>query len=230
VALFVTRHPLFRLRDIQLRADLDQPSRQEVLSFIEPRVVGKNFFLFSPQKLSREILAHFPSFGKAQVTRRWVSLLVDLYPRRPLAQVNFSHSGQVLGQSVMVRESFLVDTEGKFFALAEGERLDLVVIEAGAKSLPTLGELTKDGQMLTAVTLAQELAQENQRPSKITLGVLGEVTVELGDGLTVVFGQDASLSSQVQALRLVQRKYKMENKRLVKVDLRYPNPVVSFEF
>ncbi len=78
-------------------------------------------------------------------------------------------------------------------------------------------------------TVITELLKQNNLVSTSVLPASNSgILVTLDSGEQIMFSQNKDLSQQIASLQLIRRQLTIEGKRLIRVDFRFDNPVISF--
>lgn len=224
----LTRLPFLQVSEVLVSGSLTAESLARVRDLATKKSDGQNFFLLSSTNLQKELLANFPTLRGITVRKIFPhKLLLEVEQRTPLAIVEYFKTQEVLGQVSLVKTSFLIDREGICFALAQDAGEKLMIIEVNTEDPPMVGERASL-EVLAALEVTNGLREDF--PDLVGVRVTKEESIEVvltGD-ITVIFSSKKTIAPQLATLRKVWGKYKMENRALRKVDLRYANPIVSF--
>lgn len=224
----LTRLSFFQISEVLVSGSLTAESSARVKDLATKKSEGQNFFLLSSTKLENELLANFPALRSMVVRKIFPrKLLLKIEQRTPLAVIEYARTQEVLGTVSMVKASYLIDGEGVCFALAQDAGEQLMIIEVTTEVFPMVGE-RGSLEVLAALELITGLKKDFSDLAGVK--VINEESIEavINGDITVIFSSKNPIAAQLATLRKVWGKYKMENKPLRKVDLRYDNPVVSF--
>lgn len=224
----LTRLSVLQINEVLISGSLTAESSARVKDLATKKSEGQNFFLLSSTKLENELLANFPTLRSIVVRKVFPhKLLLMVEQRTPLAIVEYSRTQEVLGRQSSVKTSYLIDREGIYFALAQEAGEKLLIIETDSELSSKVGEKASF-EVLAALEVIDGLSEDF--PDLVRVKVINEGGIEatVAGDIIVIFSSKNPIALQLATLRKVWGKYKMENKPLRRVDLRYVNPIVAF--
>lgn len=158
-----------------------------------------------------KLVDKFLPIGNVVVKRKFPqTVLVEIVERKPIARV-CPPGGR----------EFLVDQEGLVYSevLPEFQNLLRVVLELGVE--------LKVGQTLEP-EIVSLIRLEEPRVSAVKFVEPQGTEVKANGQLTIFLSREKNLESQLRALQLIIKKYRIEGKGLKSVDLRYSQPVIKY--
>ena len=181
-----------------------------------PNLVGYPLYRPLPSAQIKSQLISFPEIEAVKLYRRLPhTLVVSITLRRPIGAVT---------SSVLGVQTSLVDEQGTLFSTAENTSLPLLVIEGdlspgtrlSADYLQVLRLLEKAGTITSSRIIA-------------TYSPPQTLTLHLPGSLQVILDTQNSPDNWPSSLQLILARSKIGDKIPRKIDLRYTNPVVSYE-
>lgn len=201
--------------------------------FLQERVVGRNFLFLGLDSIKKSFTAEFPEFDSLKLWRDWLSLTIksQVKERVPLALLISSPSlteATPSAEVLLSADAVLVDREGFLFRRFSALPGRLPFFYFGEKGV--LGEsrqLTSPFWRFSLEFLAG-LEALGVEPISLERLTAGSIDVWTNNGLTVSFLSEGSAKEKLTILQLLLEKYRIEGKRLKKIDLRFDEPVVTY--
>ena len=207
----------------------------QVKEAIRNEVLGRNILLLSETNVSRQVREKFLTVSAVKLTRNLpdrLSVLVS--QRKPVAVVLMISEELSASVSALASTDFrgeaskaehsLVDKDG--LAFFRDKSNDLPIIVLGNHDLEVAHYLEGYDRSLINFVLP---AKERDLPVYLMTRVRDDLLVILDDGTRVWLLPDKPAQVQLEILKTILEKYKIEAKKVVKVDLRFRNPVVEFK-
>lgn len=202
----------------------DRVPQQQMQELIKSGTLGENLITFKDKSLAEYVVDYSLTILSVDFRKQWPNELgVYITGRAPLAIVVASSSAVPAEQ-----ESFVIGETGLIFDLAlEDEILPRISLNAEGLGLGT--ELSSQ-EVAAYLEVLKETVRYNLPLVWLDYSAEGCLTFQLRDGPVVLLntGSEESISASVSSLRLVLEKYRIEGRKLAKVDLRFNKPVVSF--
>lgn len=197
------------IKKIEVKTDFKFQNQKKIESFFKP-YLGKSFFFNDTGKLAWEIKNQEIKIDQVKIRKEFPGkLILEIKERQPLVVI--------LGDN----SYFFVDKEGVIFSL-ELNGKDLPLLEIGLQN-PKIGSRIE----LERTKIPQILAVLNQvKISKIIVKD-NQVQLETSEQCLIVLPMEAS-SNKIEALQMILNRFKIEGKKLTKIDLRFEKPVISF--
>ena len=205
-----------------------------IKDFIRSETLGKNIFLLNKNDLTEKTKKKFLTVRDVRIDRTFPSRLSVLVLQRdpiasilPVLDLQASVSAVVSlssRESSSSAERYLVDKSGLIFVKAVMADFPLLVV--GSEDVNLGDHLDKNPEKFMVDLITKAL--DSEVPLKSVVEVRGDILAILKDQSIVWLSKDKQLSSQLEVLKMILEKYKIEAKKVAKVDLRFRNPVVEF--
>ncbi len=172
---------------------------------------GRNIMSTNSTTVVGKLSDKFLPIGEVTLKKKYPqTVLVQIAERKPIARI--CPPGGL---------EFLVDKKGVVFSETTPETKDLrkIILELEAP--------LSVGQTVGEDTILLILLEDPQIRSIKYTGQEG-IEVQAEENLTVLFSREKDLESQIRALQMIVKKYRIEGKRLKQVDLRYEQPIVKY--
>ena len=136
-------------------------------------------------------------------------MVLEIKERRPLVVIPKDNS------------YFFIDKEGIVFSL-EPNHDNLPFLEIDLQNLK-IGSRIEMGK----TKIPQILAALKQEAIRQIIVLDDQVQLETGQECLIILPMEASFN-KIEALQMILNRFKIEGKRLTKIDLRFEKPVISF--
>lgn len=207
--LFFKKSGLLTIQKIEVRTDFQFENQKKIESLFKP-YLGQSFFFNNTDKLAEEIKNQEIKTAQIEIKKEFPGkIILEIKRRQPLV--------------VISRDNlyFWVDWEGVVFSL-EADAYNLPLLEISLQNLKIGSRIemgkTKIPQILTA------LKQEEIR--KIIV-LDDQIQLATSQGCLILLPMEAG-DNKIEALQIILNRFKIEGKRLTKIDLRFAKPVISF--
>lgn len=207
--LFLKKTGFLTIQKIEVKADFrfeNQKKTEQPLKFY----LGKSFFFNDDGKLLQEIKNQEIKIESVALKKEFPDKLILLIKKRqPLM--------------VIPRDNayFFVDREGMVFSLEKtAENWPFLIIELQKIEIGSRIEIGK-------IKIPQILAALGQvRVDKIIVKD-NQVQLVTGENCLIILPREIA-NEKIEALQMILNRFRIEGKRLIKIDLRFEKPVVSF--
>lgn len=207
--LLLKKSGLLTIQKIEVRTDFQFQNQKKIENALKP-YLGQSFFFNKIDKLTREIKNQEIKIAKVRIKKEFPGkIILEINKRQPLV--------------VIPRDNFyfFVDQEGIVFSL-ETNAYNLPFLKI---SLQNLGIGSTIG--IERIKIPQILAVLEQEAIRKIVVLDDQVQVETGQECLIILPVEVS-SGKIEALQIILNRFKIEGKRLTKIDLRFEKPVISF--
>lgn len=200
--------------------------------------LGHSLLFLNVQKFKRETAKKFVAIEGLEVNKDLPSgVTVLVSEREPVASLVALTEPVEASLSAFVSElarqapsaggeGFLVDKEGLVFTRGRSEGVPLIILEAHS------GEAAQgriiEGTAKKLLSFLLSLSFREIKPLVLSTH-RGDFLFILPEHIVVLGTAEKTAEDQAEILKIVLEKYRIEGKRLLKIDLRFKNPVVEFE-
>lgn len=178
---------------------------------VERRLLGRRIFYSNRPAVADELEKKFLPVGEVSFINHYPQTVgVVIKERQPVAKVSLPGG-----------LPFLIDREGVLYSEVVNDVKDLksVILDLGF-------DLSLGQKMESSVISLIELREPVVESIKYVSSEGIEVTAD--PGLVILFSRKKSISSQIEVLNLMVKRYRIEGQGLKKVDLRFDKPVVVY--
>lgn len=194
---------------IELRTEFKFKNSKKIEQILKP-YLGKSIFFSDTDKLVKEIKNQEIKIADIKIKKEFPEkLILTIKERQPLM--------------VILKDNlyFFVDKEGVIFSPESGGK-DLPFLEMDLQN-PKIGSRIE----IERTKIPQILAVLNQvKTNKITVKD-DRIQLETDGQNMIILPMEAS-DTKIKALQMILNRFRIEGKRLTKIDLRFEKPVVSF--
>lgn len=201
--------------------------------FLQAELVGRNFFFFDILGVEKRFKEKYPEFRELFLQRDFPLVVkAEVREREALAFVVRPHllgfAATPSAEALLAAGAYLVDEDSYLF-----RRSSLVT-----SSLPYL-LYTENGELGRATRLSGVFWQFSLKIlgglkrlgltiTAVGQGDKGWLELSLRDGPVIYLSPEDKLDKTLAVLQLLIEKYKIEGKRLKKIDMRFKEPVVDY--
>lgn len=197
-----------KIKTFEVRTDYDFKKNLDVEKAIEKNL-GQFLFLFNSEKLTQEIKNQDPEIREVLLSKIFPDrIILEIRRRQPLAVL--------LSKNVF----FWLDKEGVIFKASSQD--------GGLPRLSWSLQNLKVGSRIEIKAINLEEVLKSLSPGKAKeITVKEDLQIRTETGVLIFLPKKAS-SSKLTALQTILNRFRIEGKRLVKIDLRFSKPVISF--
>lgn len=207
--LFLKKTGFLTIQKIEVRTDFQFQNPKKTESLLRS-YLDKSFFLNNLGKLSQEIKNQEIKIGQVTIKKEFPGkLILEIKERQPLV--------------VMPKDNlyFFVDKEGIIFSLEKDPR-DLPFLEISLQN-PKIGSSIE----IKRIKIPQILESLKQEKILKIIVKNDRIELETNKGSLIILPMAAS-DKKIRALQMILNRFRIEGKRLRKIDLRFEKPVISF--
>ena len=206
---------------------------EPVRNFVTSQLVGRHILFLDEKKLSEETRRKFLSVAEIRTELNLPNkIAVYIIQREPVAKLLFdfeTSSDLAIIQSLAKEatsssERILVDDSGLLFFRGLRPELPLLAIGGGQGSLGQSLSARSEKLMIEMILLMRSA----ELPVLFVTQERGDILMVLRDQTIIWATEEKEASDLVEVTRMVFEKYRIEAKKLAKIDLRFKNPVVEF--
>jgi len=212
ISLIVFFTPFLKIKEIQITPVQGCLDNVDLLDKFN--LANKNILLVSVKKLEDQMKANYPCINTITVGKKFPNKLsFEFTVETSIVQI--ADSNLFLAKDGLVKEGSSLSGQPILFLPQELK--------------PTSGQKITDKTTLLAIAIADNLSKSDFLPSNIRLMSSGEIAVYNQEGTVAIFSAEKKPDSQVDSLQQVLSKAKMETAKIIKIDLRFDNPVVTYK-
>ncbi len=146
-----------------------------------------------------------------------------LGPKQPTAKQQEASAEPVLHVD---SSNLFLSPDGSVLGTATSAKPELFLLK---DTKLALGQKVKDAQILFAANLAKQLVKSDFSVASLRLLDSGDIAVYNQLNAIAIFSQNKDLSSEVDSLQKVLAKAKIDATKILKIDLRFDQPVITFK-
>lgn len=173
---------------------------------------GNSIWLINTDQLTSEIAESSSCISNVLISRKFPNTLEISYTGKiPIAKIEGS--------------DLLLTVDGQLIKSQPDENLPTAFLPQETK---VETDKIKEKNILFALEIINILLKSDFAPANIRF-VNGDVTIYNHEEAVAIFSADKSPQSQADTLQQVLSKAKIESKKIIKIDLRFENPIVVFK-
>ena len=207
--LLVKKSGFLRIQNIEVKTDFQFQNQKKIEQIFKP-YLGKPFFFNDNEKLIKEVKNQEIKIAEVKVRKEFPGkIILEIKKRQPILAIPADNL------------YFWLDSKGIIFSLEkEAKDLPLLAIELQKIEIGSRIEIER----IKIPQILAILKQEGIR--KITV-LADQVQLETGQLGLIILPKEA-IEKKIGALQIILNRFRIEGKRLTKIDLRFEKPVVSF--
>jgi len=236
IFFFVFKSDVFKVNNISVLFEGYGYDSESIKDRINSAFIGKNIFWLNEGGVSSALKKEYLSIVSTRLIRNLPrSVLFYVSQRDPVAMIvpvapDFQSSpSAVISMAVKEGSSpsqrLLIDKSGLLFYEASVSGMTIIVTDGGNATLGNLMSKSSDKFMIKTVSQMKTA----DVPASLITGIYGDVLVVLKDKSFVWLTPTKGVDYQVDILKMIIEKYRIEGKGIAKIDLRFKNPVVEFK-
>lgn len=173
---------------------------------------GNSIWLINTDQLSREIADSSSCISTVKISRKFPNTLEISYTGKiPIAKIEGS--------------DIYLALDGQLIKSQPDENIPTIFLPQGTK---VETDKINDNKILFSLQIINLLLKSDFAPANVRF-VNGDVTIyNLQEGVAI-FSTEKSPQSQADTLQQVLSKAKIESKKIIKIDLRFENPIAVFK-
>lgn len=173
---------------------------------------GNSIWLINTEEISKEIANSSSCISTVKINRRFPNTLEVIYTGKvPIAKIEGS--------------DMFVTIDGQLIKSSSVENIPTIFLPQGTK---VETDKINDNKILFSLQIINLLLKSDFAPANVRF-VNGDVTIyNLQEGVAI-FSTEKSPQGQADTLQQVLSKAKIESKKIIKIDLRFENPIVVFK-
>lgn len=173
---------------------------------------GNSIWLINTDQLSREIADSSSCISTVKISRKFPNTLEISYTGKiPIAKIEGS--------------DMLITVYGQLIKSQPDGSIPTIFLPQGTE---VETDKIKENTILVALEIINLLLKSDFAPANVRF-VNGDVTIYNHEEAVAIFSADISPQSQADTLQQVLSKAKIESKKIIKIDLRFENPIVVFK-
>lgn len=230
---FAWRLEVFSVKDVSIFFEAREFEPDRIKDFVTEWAQGKNLLLLRSGDLVSILPREFLTVVAVSVEKRWPNrLIVRVKQREPLARLGLDREDEESSPSAFFYASavqsseLIIDRTGLIFWKDQLADLPWLGLKGAAEDF-VLGNQLKGTREILLIQILR-LTREVGLDVLLVRPVGQDILLVLGDQTTVWLSPDKDLAVAIEALRAVLEKYRIEAKKVLKIDLRFRNPVVEF--
>lgn len=236
IFFFVFKSDVFKVNNVSVLFEGYGYDSESIKNRINGAFIGKSLFWLNEGGVLPALKKEYLSIVSTRLVRnlpRSVSFYVS--QRDPVAVLvpmpSDFQSSPSAAISMAVKEGnspsprLLIDKSGLLFYKASVPGMTIIVTDEGNATLGNLMSGSLDKFMIKAVSQMKTA----DIPASLITGIYGDVLVVLKDKSFVWLTPTKEVDYQVEILKMIIEKYRIEGKGIAKIDLRFKNPVVEFK-
>ena len=236
IFFFVFKSDVFKVNNISVLFEGYGYDSESIKDRINSAFIGKNIFWLNEGGVSSALKKEYLSIVSTRLIRNLPrSVLFYVSQRDPVAMIvpvapDFQSSpSAVISMAVKEGSSpsqrLLIDKSGLLFYEASVSGMTIIVTDGGNATLGNLMSKSSDKFMIKTVSQMKTA----DVPASLITGIYGDVLVVLKDKSFAWLTPTKEVDYQVEILKMIIEKYRIEGKGIAKIDLRFKNPVVEFK-
>lgn len=233
---FVFKSDVFKVNNVSVLFEGYGYDSESIKNRIKSAFIGKSIFWLNEGGVLAALKKEYLSIISIRLVRnlpRNVSFYVSEHDPVavlvPMPSDFQSSPSAVISMAVKEGSSssqrLLIDKSGLLFYKASVPGMTIIVTDEGNAILGNLMSGSLDKFMIKAVSQMKTA----DIPASLITGIYGDVLVVLKDKSFVWLTPTKEVDYQVEILKMIIEKYRIEGKGIAKIDLRFKNPVVEFK-
>jgi len=196
----------------QVECKVEDRRCEEMGIKVPERLFSYSLLSLDKESISQEMLLTYPNLLQVKVTTALPGkVTILLQARIPIALLEDKQGYR-----------YLVDENGKVFAIGSAEVLPLIKTEEAV----AVGEVVTSPSLTAALNLLSTLHQSLTSVMSITVHSFENLEVRLNSGEVALFSAERDITKQVDALQFILQNSTI-SEDIEHIDLRFDNPVVK---
>lgn len=204
--------PFSIFRTVKVKVISDKPCPEEKQAEDLIRNKGNSIWLINTDKLAGEIAGSSSCISTVKISRKFPNTL------------EISYTGKIPIAKIEGSEMFIT-IDGQLIKSQPDENIPTIFLPQGTK---VETDKISDNKILFSLQIINLLLKSDFAPANVRF-VNGDVTIYNLQEAVAIFSAEKSPQSQVDTLQQVLSKAKIESKKIIKIDLRFENPIVVFK-
>lgn len=208
---------VFIVRNVEFEGEIGFTNTNDLKRVVENASLGKNILTLNTKSLEYSLKDTFLSLSSVETKKRLPNtLIIKVNERDPFSYLEQKDKNKF----------YLVDRQGYVLGAMDVADDRYPVVQYVSPEEPKIGSFLPSGGVNMYVDLL-DLLSENLIEVKDASLEGSYIRVTLKSGTDVLFSIDRNTKDSVELLKLVLKKYSVENQILKRIDVRYDNVVVE---